>query len=62
MCMNPLHHLQSKFLHNEKKIMKSMRKPTFKKINRYMDYGQIEFIKKKIEYDSPVYVGVTILN
>ena len=61
MCMNPLHFLQSMFLHDEEKIMKSISKPTFKNITRYRDYSQIEYIKKKIEYDSPVYVGVTIL-
>ena len=61
MCMNPLHFFQSKFLHDEQKIMKSVSKPTFKNITRYRDYSQIEYIKKKIEYDSPVYVGVTIL-
>ena len=41
--------------------MKSVSKPTFKNITRYKDYSQKEHIKKKIEYDSPVYVGVTIL-
>ena len=61
MCMNPLHFLQSKFIHDEEKIMKSISKPTFKNINRYKDYSHIEYIQKKIEYDSPVYVGVTIL-
>ena len=61
MCMNPLHFFQSKFLHDEEKIMKSISKPTFKNITRYKDYSQIEYIKKKIEYDSPAYVGVTIL-
>ena len=61
MCMNPLHFLQSKFLHDEEKIIKSICKPTIKIITRYMDYSQNEYIKKKIEYDSPVYVGVTIL-
>ena len=60
MCMNPLHFFQSKFLHDEEKIMKSVSKPTFKNITRYRYYCQIEYIKK-IEYDSPVYVGVTIL-
>ena len=60
MCMNPLHFFQSKFLHDEEKIMKNVSKPTFKNITRYRDYSQIEYIKK-IEYDSPVYVGVTIL-
>ena len=59
MCMNPLHFFQSKFLHDEEKIMKSVSKPTFKNITR--DYSQIEYVKKKIEYESPVYVGVTIL-
>ena len=61
MCINTLHFLQSKFLHDEEKIMKSINKPTFMNITRYKDYRQIEYIKKKIEYDSPVYVGVTIL-
>ena len=61
MCMNPLHFFQSKLLHDVEKIMKSVSKPTFKNITRYRDYSQIEYIKKKIEYDSPVYVGVTIL-
>ena len=61
MCMNPLHFLQSNFLNDEEKIMKSMSKRTFKNIARYKDYSHIECIKKKIEYDSPVYVGVTIL-
>ena len=61
MCMNPLHFLQSRFLHDEEKIMKSISKPTFKNITRYKDYSQIEYIKKKLKHDSPVYVGVTIL-
>ena len=61
MCMNPLYFLQSKFLHDEEKIMKSISKPTFKNITRYKDYSQIEYIKKRIVYDSPVYVGVNIL-
>ena len=60
-CMNSLHFFQSKFLHDEEKIMKSVSKPTFKNITRYRDYSHIEYIKKKIEYDSSVYVGVTIL-
>ena len=61
MCLNPLHFLQSKFLHDEEKIMKSISTPTFKKITGYRDYSQIEYINKKREYDSPVYIGVTIL-
>ena len=59
--MNPLHFFQSKFLHNEEKIIKSVSKPTFKNITRYRDYSQIEYKKKKIEYSSPVYAGVTII-
>ena len=59
--MNTLHFFQSKFLHDEEKIMKSVSKPTFRNITRYRDYSQIEYIKKKLEKISPVYVGVTIL-
>ena len=44
MCMNPLHFLQSKFLHDEEKILKSISKPTFKNLTRYKDYSQIEYI------------------
>ena len=47
MCMNPLHFFQSKFLHGEEKIMKSISKPTFRNITRYKNYSQIEYIKKK---------------
>ena len=47
MCMNPLHFLQSKFLHDEEKIMKRKSKPTFKNITRYKDYSQIENVKKE---------------
>ena len=61
MYVNPLHFIQRKFIHNEEKIMESISKPTFKNLTRYKDYSQIAYIKKKIEYDSPVYVGVTIL-
>ena len=61
MWMNPLHFLRSKFLHDEEKITKSISKPTCKNITRYRDYSQIEYIKKEIRHDSPVYVGVTIL-
>ena len=34
MCMNPLHLLQSKFLHDEEEIIKRISKPTFKNITR----------------------------
>ena len=34
MCMNPLHFFQSKFLHDEQNIMKSVSKPIFKNITR----------------------------
>ena len=61
MCMNPLHFLQSKFLHDEETIMNSISKPTFKNTTRYKDYSQTEYIKKNIENDSPVYVGVNLL-
>ena len=45
--MSPLHFLQSKFVHDEEKIMKNISKPTFKNITRYKDYSQIDNIKKK---------------
>ena len=61
MCMNPLHFHQSKFLHDEEKILKSISKPTYKNVSSYKDYSQIEYIKKEKEFDSPVYLGVTIL-
>ena len=44
--MNLLHFRQSKFLHDEEKIKKSITKPTFKNITRYKDYSQNEYIKK----------------
>ena len=47
MCMNPLHFLQSKFLHDEEKIKKSISKPTLKNTNRYRDYSQIDNIQRK---------------
>ena len=47
MCMNPLLFPQSKFLHDEEKIMKIISEPKFKNITRYKDYSQIESIKKK---------------
>ena len=47
-CMNSRHFLQSKFLHDEEKIMRNIRKPTFKNITRPKDYRQIEYIKKNI--------------
>ena len=45
MCMNPLHFFQSKFLHDEEKIMKSVSKTTFRNITRYRDYSHIDYIK-----------------
>ena len=60
MCMDSLHFLQIKFLHDEEKITKSISKPLFKNITRYKDNSQIEIIIKK-KYHFPVYVGVTIL-
>ena len=46
MCMNPLHFLQSKFLHYEEKILKSIIKSTVKNITRYKYCSQYEYIKK----------------
>ena len=60
MFMSLLHFLQSKFLHDEEQIMKSIRKSIFKKITRYKDYSQLKYTKQK-KYESPIYVLVTIL-
>ena len=60
MRMNPLHSLQSKFLHDEEKIMKNISQPTIKNITRYKYYIQIEYTKN-LKYVSPVYVDFTIL-
>ena len=38
--MNSLHFFQSKFLHDEEKIMKSVSKPTFKNITRHRKYKE----------------------
>ena len=46
MCMKPQHFLQSKLLHDEEKLLKSISKPTFKNINRYKDYSQTEKKRK----------------
>ena len=59
--MNYLHFLQIKFLNDDEKIKKSISKQTFKNITRHKDHSLIKYIRKRIEYDSPVYVGVTIL-
>ena len=56
---NPHIFFQTMFLHDEKKITKSVSKPTFKKINRYKNYTKLEYTKK--EYDSIIYVGVIML-
>ena len=42
MCMNPLHFLQCKFLHDEEEIMKCKSKPTFRNITRYKNHSQFE--------------------
>ena len=46
MCLNPLHFIQTKFLHGEK-IMKSVSKPTSKNITSYKDYAQQTFVQRK---------------
>ena len=61
MCMNLIHFLQGKFLHDEEKITKSISTTAFKSITRYKNYIQFEYIMRKIEYDAPVNVGFTII-
>ena len=47
MNMNPLYFFQSKFLHDEKKIMKSISKPKFENTTKYIDNSRFENTVKK---------------
>ena len=69
MCMNPLHFLQSKFLRDEEKIMKSIRQPPFKNITRYrvlhrdytcMMYSIIFFNHISKIYNSTIWILIVL--
>ena len=59
-CDNPLKYLEAKILTNDYEILKAVSKPTSKYVIRYENYT-LEFYKKEIQYDKPVYLGSTVL-
>ena len=60
-CENPLKYLEAKVLTNDYEIFNAVRKPTCKDVIRYENYTLIEFYKKEIQYDKPIYLGSTVL-
>ena len=58
-CENPLKYLEAKILTDDFEIFKA--KPTCKDVFRYENYTLIEFYKKEIQYDKPIYLGSTVL-
>ena len=60
-CENPLKCLEAKILTNDYEILKAVSKPTCKEVIRYEKYTLIEFYKKEIQYDKPIYLGSTVL-
>ena len=57
----PLKYLEAKILTNDYEILKAVSKPTCKDVIRYENYTLIEFYKKEIQYDKPIYLGCTVL-
>ena len=60
-CENPLKYQQAKILTNDYEILKAVSKPTCKDVISYENYTLIEFYKKEIQYDKPIYLGCTVL-
>ena len=60
-CENPLKYLEAKILTNDYEVLKAVSKPTCKDVIRYENYTLIEFYKKEIQYDKPMYLGSTVL-
>ena len=60
-CENPLKYLEAKILTNDYEILKAVSKPTCKDVIRYENYTLIEFYKKEIQFDKPIYLGSTVL-
>ena len=58
---NPLKYLEANILTDHYEILKAVSKPTCKDVIRYENYALIEFYKKEIQYDRPIYLGPTIL-
>ena len=60
-CENPLKYLEAKILTDDYKILKAVSKPTCKDVIRFDSYTLIEFYRKEIQYDKPIYLGSTVL-
>ena len=60
-CENPLKSLEAKILTNDYEKLKAVSKPTCKDLIRFENYNLIEFYKKEIQYDKPIYLGSTVL-
>ena len=61
LCTIQKNFCRTKFLHDEENIMKTVCKPTCNNKTRCNDHILIEFSKRLKEYDSLVYLGVTII-
>ena len=60
-CENQLMYLEAKILTDDYEILNAVCKPTFKDVIRYDNYTLIEFYKKEIQNDKPIYLGSTVL-
>ena len=61
---NPLKFLEAKILTDDHEILKAVSKPTCKackEVIRYDSYSIIEYYKKEIQYDKPIYLGASVL-
>ena len=60
-CENPLKYLEAKILTDDYEILKAVSKQTCRDVIRYENYILIEFYKKEIQHDKPIYLGSTVL-
>ena len=61
LCVNLMNFCQTKFLHDEEKISKSVSKPIFKNVNRYNEYRLVDYSRRLMENNSSLYLGKTVL-
>ena len=61
LCVNLMNFFQTKFLHDEENISKSVSKPKFKNVTRYNEYRLVEYSRKVMENNSSLYLGKTVL-
>ena len=60
-CENPLEFLKAKILTDDYEIFKTVSKPTCKDVTRYDICTQIEYFKKEIQYDKPIYLDSAVI-